>query len=195
MLLTIVPAILSLHILAGGALTGGPSTASLLSRSSAIMAAVDASARPPPPLPALAKEWGCDEETWAAVTNKRNLMSICKKGDKEHFQKRLASIKELMANPAPPAASAPAKVARGKAQRKERPLRKEGPYKLSGGLPNALDEEAITAKVNARAEAKVAKDYTLADAIREELATQGVRIQDDTRTWSYKNPAADRPNA
>ena len=49
-----------------------------------------------------------------------------------------------------------------------------------------MDAAAITEKVNARADAKTAKDYAAADAIREELAAQNIRIRDDFRTWSYK---------
>ena len=43
-----------------------------------------------------------------------------------------------------------------------------------------------TARVNERAAAKEAKDYALADSIREELSAQNIRIRDDFRTWSYK---------
>ena len=88
------------------------------------------------------------------------------------------------------------KKRKGKEKRTTLP-RKDGPYERYGGLPDALDEGAISAKVAERAEAKVAKDYARADAIREELAAMGVRIRDDMRTWTYKKASrgAGKPDA
>jgi cysteinyl-tRNA synthetase len=48
-----------------------------------------------------------------------------------------------------------------------------------------LDEKSIDAKVAARAEARKAKDFAKADALRKELAELGVEVFDagDTSTW------------
>jgi len=145
-------------------------------------------------MPDIAAEWGCDDATWASIKSKRSLIKICDAGDEDHFKKRLESIKELIANPPPvqEKKTPPAKTGRKRTNKTK--VRKEGPYELYGGLPDALDEAAITVKVNERAAAKEAKDYSTADAIREALAEKGVRIRDDMRTWSYKNPAAKNPS-
>lgn len=169
--------------------SSGPAAHLPRSRNSVVME-IDESARPPPAMPAIAAEWGCDEATWAAVKSKRSLVKICDKGDKDHFEKRLVALKELIANP-PSKPPPPAPKAGGgkKGKREKTQPRKDGPYVRYGGLPDAMDSDAITAKVNERSDAKVAKDYARADAIREELAATGVRIRDDMRTWSYKRPA------
>jgi hypothetical protein len=154
------------------------------------MQAVDDSARPPPAMPAIAIEWGCDQATWDAVKNKRGLIKICTSGDEDHFKKRLVALRQAIANPQPAATKKPPPAAASKKKRnkgKDTTLpRKDGPYERYGGLPDTLDEEAISVKVNERSEAKVAKDYAKADGIREELAEMGIRIRDDMRTWSYK---------
>eukprot|EP00966_Prymnesium_polylepis_P330194 7385856-Prymnesium_polylepis.1 len=161
------------------------------------MMQVDDANRPPPAMPEIAATWGCDQATWSGVKNKRSLVKLCDAGDEAHFKKRLVSIKELIANP-PSAAPRPTPKASKAGSRKRKgkastPLRKDGPYELYGEIPDALDAAAITVQVNLRADAKVAKDYATADAIREELAAQGVRIRDDMRTWSYKRPSASSP--
>jgi cysteinyl-tRNA synthetase len=48
-----------------------------------------------------------------------------------------------------------------------------------------LDEKTIDGKVAARAEARRAKDFAKADALRKELAELGVEVFDagDTSTW------------
>ena len=146
--------------------------------------------RPPPPLPEEIAALGCDEETWASIKNKKGLIKLI--GDEDHLKKRLAAITELVANAppkteAPPATKGGRKAGNAKAAKKTKMLqRKDGPYELYGELPDGMDAAAITEKVNARADAKTAKDYAAADAIREELAAQNIRIRDDFRTWSYK---------
>ena len=146
--------------------------------------------RAPPPLPAEIAALGCDEAAWAAIKNKRGLIKLI--GDEEHLKKRVASMLELLANVPPPTASeSPSlegrKAGNAKAAKKTKMLqRKDGPYELYGELPDGLDETSINEKVNARLAAKEAKDYAAADAIREELAAQNIRIRDDFRTWSYK---------
>jgi cysteinyl-tRNA synthetase len=54
---------------------------------------------------------------------------------------------------------------------------------LQGGL--ALDADAIAARIEARAAAKRARDFALADRIRRELEEQGVELQDTASgtTW------------
>lgn len=190
MLFMILPAVASFQVL-----SGAPRLFSCSSSLNMVAMEMDDANRPPPAMPALAGEWGCDEATWSAVKNKRSLIKIVETGDADHFKKRLASIKELIANPPPPKRGPPAAKSGGrkKGGKQQTMQRKEGPYELYGGLPDALDAAAITARVNERADAKVAKNYALADSIREELATQGVRIRDDFRTWSYKNPATAKP--
>mmetsp|Transcript_56534 Transcript_56534/g.129835 ORF Transcript_56534/g.129835 Transcript_56534/m.129835 type:complete len:201 (-) Transcript_56534:115-717(-) len=159
---------------------------------------VDEANKPPPAMPENAAMWGCDEETWASIKNKRSLIKLCNDGEEEHFKKRLITLKALIANPTPkPEATPKAKAAKVGGRKKKGktplPLRKDGPYERSGGIPDAVDAAAITVQVNLRADAKVAKDYATADAIREALALQYVRIRDDTRTWSYKRPATSSP--
>ena len=50
---------------------------------------------------------------------------------------------------------------------------------------DAIDPEAIEALIQARDEAKLAKDYARADAIRNELSEAGVQLEDGQNgtTW------------
>ena len=48
---------------------------------------------------------------------------------------------------------------------------------LQGGV-SSLDEQAIAQRIAARAEAKLARDFKLADAIRDELAAAGIELKD-----------------
>ena len=59
---------------------------------------------------------------------------------------------------------------------------------LKGQNNCGLSEADILARINARAEAKAAKDYARADAIRAELAAQGVIIKDTAGgvEWHYE---------
>ena len=59
---------------------------------------------------------------------------------------------------------------------------------LKGENSGTLTEADILARINARAEAKAAKDYARADAIRAELAAQGIIIKDtaDGTEWRYE---------
>jgi len=172
-----------------------PAAAAPTAIESALNLQVDEARRPSLAMPEVAGTWGCDEETWAAVKHKKSLIKICNAGDEDHFRKRLASIKELLANAPPATPRAAAKKAGPKprktsaTKRKSSPLRTSGPYELFGLLPDALDAAAIQVEVDKRTEAKLIKDYTAADTIREVLAEQGIRIRDDLRSWSYKNPA------
>lgn len=56
---------------------------------------------------------------------------------------------------------------------------------LKGGQALSLSEAEIEAKINARAEAKASKDFAKADAIRDELAAQGIVLKDSREgtTW------------
>jgi cysteinyl-tRNA synthetase len=49
-----------------------------------------------------------------------------------------------------------------------------------------MDEDAIEAKLVARAEAKANRDFAAADAIRDELTAAGIVIKDgpDGTTWT-----------
>ena len=59
---------------------------------------------------------------------------------------------------------------------------------LKGENSGSLSEADILARIHARAEAKAAKDYARADAIRAELAAQGIIIKDtaDGTEWRYE---------
>ena len=56
------------------------------------------------------------------------------------------------------------------------------PARTVGGM----DEDAIEAKLVARAEAKASRDFAAADAIRDELIAAGIVIKDgpDGTTWT-----------
>ncbi len=58
-------------------------------------------------------------------------------------------------------------------------------YLQGGGAGDALDEPAIAARIEARAEAKRAKDFAEADRIRQELQSLGVVLKDSAAgtTW------------
>ena len=53
-----------------------------------------------------------------------------------------------------------------------------GDFRVEAELSFALSESEIEARIAERAEAKAAKDYARADAIRAELATQGIILKD-----------------
>ena len=59
---------------------------------------------------------------------------------------------------------------------------------LKGENSGSLSEADILARIHARAEAKAAKDYARADAIRAELAAQGIIIKDTASgtEWRYE---------
>lgn len=157
-------------------------------RASRSVMEVDTASKPPPDMPEAAANWGCDLETWTAIKNKRGLIKLCDAGQEDHFKSRLAKLKELIDN-APPPASKPTQQRKTRKSKRAEDLfkqRKEGPYEAYGTIPDDVDVAAITARVNERAAAKEAKDYALADSIREELATKNIRIRDDFRTWLYK---------
>jgi cysteinyl-tRNA synthetase len=56
---------------------------------------------------------------------------------------------------------------------------------LQGGVDRALDEAAIRRLIEARAQAKHARDFAEADRIRAELAAQGVVLQDGAGGTSW----------
>ena len=59
---------------------------------------------------------------------------------------------------------------------------------LKGENSGTLSEADILARIHARAEAKATKDYARADAIRAELAAQGIILKDTAGgvEWRYE---------
>jgi cysteinyl-tRNA synthetase len=55
-----------------------------------------------------------------------------------------------------------------------------------GGAGSALDDAAIEALIKERAEARAAKDFARADAIRDELAENGVVLEDSAGATTWK---------
>jgi cysteinyl-tRNA synthetase len=55
----------------------------------------------------------------------------------------------------------------------------------AGGLGEALDEAVIAERIEARAAAKKARDFVLADRIRKDLLAQGVSLQDSAQGTSW----------
>ena len=50
-----------------------------------------------------------------------------------------------------------------------------------------LGDEAVTARLASRREARAARDFARSDAIRDELASQGVEVMDgDPLGWDWK---------
>lgn len=52
---------------------------------------------PAEPLPAQLLAWGCDEELWVQIKQKGGLISLAEKGDEEQARKRLARLREIVA--------------------------------------------------------------------------------------------------
>lgn len=138
-------------------------------------------------MPPLLAEWGCDEELWIKIKNKRSLEKLAAQGEKEHAKKRIASLRETIANAAPPAPTpAPSGTVDKNRKKQIAKIRKTGPYELYGEVPAGMDASSISVLVEKRSAAKVSKDYAAADALREELKEMGVTIRDDLRSWYVK---------
>ena len=69
------------------------------------------------PLPPLLAEWGCDEELWSKIKQKRSLEKLMEEKREEQGRKRIASLRELIAN-APSPAPAPVQKKVGAQPRK-----------------------------------------------------------------------------
>jgi uncharacterized surface protein with fasciclin (FAS1) repeats len=135
------------------------------------------------PLPPLLLEWGCDEELWSKIKQKRSLEKLMEEKREEQGRKRIASLRELIAN-APSPAPAPVQKKVGAQPRKPAAkIDKKGPYILYGELPSGFDAATATQLLFARQEAKIAKQYAAADAIRDKLTEMGVTVRDDLHTW------------
>lgn len=114
----------------------------------------------PKPLPALLAEWGMDAELWSQIKNKRSLEKLAEQGEEDHGRKRIAKLRQQIAEaPAAPPASAPAAKKKKAAPKRKSAVKKVGPYSLYGSLPDGTDEAAISALVEQRSAAKVSKDY------------------------------------
>jgi cysteinyl-tRNA synthetase len=63
------------------------------------------------------------------------------------------------------------------------------PITAAGNAGGALSKEEIEKMIQARAEAKAAKNFAEADRIRKELAEKGVAIKDSPAgtTWQYSS--------
>jgi hypothetical protein len=143
---------------------------------------------PPKPLPPLLEEWGCDDELWSKIKNKRSLEKLARDNEEEHARKRIESLRATIAASPPPAPRAATSTKKRDSPKKSKaPVRKDGPYELFGKVPDETDVAAIQALVDQRAAAKLSNDYAAADEIRIRLKeTMGVTVRDDLRTWHIK---------
>jgi cysteinyl-tRNA synthetase len=69
----------------------------------------------------------------------------------------------------------------------------EAEYLRSDPLRNAVDESRIKHLIDARRQARKAKDFKQADSIRDELANMGVEIEDHgdgTTSWKMRRKAS-----
>ena len=57
---------------------------------------------------------------------------------------------------------------------------------FQAGSDDAISAEAVEAEIERRQQAKLDKDYALADQIREELAAQGVVLEDSREGTSWR---------
>ena len=135
------------------------------------------------PLPPLLAEWGCDEELWSKIKQKRSLEKLMEEKREEQGKKRIASLRELIANAPSPAPAPVLKKVGAQPRKPAAKIDKKGPYVLYGELPSGFDAATATQLLFARQEAKIAKQYAAADAIRGKLTEMGVTVRDDLHTW------------
>ena len=128
-------------------------------------------------MPADLAEWGCDEELWSALRagGRSSLKKLLRDGRQELCRERIDKLR--------------VSVQQGPEDAPKRRLR--GGYVLSGVTPEGFDVRAAEALIEARTDAKHAKEFETADALESQLLALGVILNDKhgSRSWCVESAA------
>lgn len=162
------------------------------------------------PMPDQLVDWGCDAALWNQIRGaKGSLRKLAREGDEQQARKRIESIRRIVADEAngvvkpketqPPmslqslasttspstgAAAPPKKGAKIETNKNKKKPLKDGYTFGKGTLRPDMDRALIESIVEARFEAKMNREYELADSLQSKLTSMGIRMDDIQRTWN-----------
>lgn len=122
-------------------------------------------------------EWGCDAELWKETRNKQALLDLGEAGDEEKGKARIAFLQRAI--------------------EKAGTVATQSDFRPKGRMPEGLDLAAVESILLRRVEAKKARDFVAADALREEALQLGLLLNDRQRTFESVDggflPSGDLP--